>query len=115
VPAETVQRAVGLVVLAVGVMTLGTLLYAFLETGSQGHPATPGLFLQHMFEAVSAFNTVGLSLGVTPELSNPSRLLTVLLMFVGRVGPLTFATAVALGRPRPGDDSRYAYEDVVIG
>ena len=115
VPEETVQRAVGLFVMAFGVMTLGTLLFSFLEAPPGDHAAVPGMFLAHMFEAVSAFNTVGLSTGVTPELSQASRVLTTGLMFVGRVGPLTFATAVALGRPGPGDEFRYAHEDVVIG
>ena len=71
-------------------------------------------FLDHMFEAVSAFNTVGLSLGVTPELSTAGRWLTIVLMYVGRVGPLVFAAALAR-RARRGARFRYSYEDVVIG
>jgi hypothetical protein len=36
-------------------------------------------------------------------------------MFLGRVGPLTFAAAIALGRAAPAGEFRYAYEDVVVG
>jgi trk system potassium uptake protein TrkH len=66
-----------------------------------------------MFEAASAFNTVGLSMNLTPDLTPVGRLIGVLLMYLGRVGPLTFATAIAL-RVR-ARDFRYAFEDVVIG
>jgi trk system potassium uptake protein TrkH len=68
-----------------------------------------------MFEAVSAFNTVGLSMGVTGMLSETGKALTVLLMFVGRVGPLTFAAALAVAAGQQKVAYRYAYEDVVVG
>ena len=45
------------------------------------------------FEAISAFGTVGYSLGVTSELSNYGKLIIMLLMFVGRIGPFTFIYA----------------------
>ena len=48
-----------------------------------------------MFEIVSAFGTVGLSLGITPELSVLGRLLITLIMFIGRVGALTILLALA--------------------
>ncbi|MDF1523699.1 MAG: potassium transporter TrkG [Trueperaceae bacterium] len=65
------------------------------------------------FEAVSAFGTVGLSMGATPLLSEAGRLIIVALMFVGRVGLLTLALAVA---EVPVDQvRRYPREDVVIG
>jgi len=71
-------------------------------------------FLRHMFEAVSAFNTVGLSLGVTPGLSDSGRWVTIFLMFVGRVGPLAVAAALARRVARTAT-VRYSYEDVIIG
>jgi trk system potassium uptake protein TrkH len=67
-----------------------------------------------MFEAVSAFNTVGLSMGITAELSVPGKLIISLLMYLGRVGPLTFAAAIAM-RTLKTAEFRYAREDVVIG
>jgi trk system potassium uptake protein TrkH len=71
--------------------------------------------LTYMFEAVSAFNTVGLSMGATGELSTPGRLCTVVLMFIGRVGTLTFVAAMAREPKRIKGGFRYAYEDVSIG
>lgn len=115
VPEETIQRAVGLFVVAFGMVTAGTFLYSVLEIQTTGHGEVAGAFIEHMFEAVSAFNTVGLSMGVTEGLSMPGRLLTILLMYLGRVGPLTFAAAIALERPNTAGEFRYAYEDVIVG
>jgi trk system potassium uptake protein len=56
---------------------------------------------QVLFEAISAFATVGLSTGITPTLPPGAQLVLVILMFVGRVGTITVATALALrSRPR---------------
>ena len=49
---------------------------------------------QVVFEVISAFGTVGLTLGITPNLSVISKLLIIITMFVGRLGPLTFALAI---------------------
>lgn len=115
VPEETVQRAVGLFAATFGVVTAAILAYVALEMGAVVHSQSSRGFLPYMFEAASAFNTVGLSMGVTPELSLPGRWLTILLMYIGRVGPLTFAAAIALPRRSPRGEFRFAYEDVVIG
>jgi trk system potassium uptake protein len=111
-PEETVQRAVGLFAVAFLAVTGAIFAFAALEIGL-GAPR--GRFLQAMFEAVSAFNTVGLSMGLTPELTPAGRLLSTLLMYVGRVGPLTFAAAIALRARATRWEFRYAQEDVVIG
>ncbi|HSJ23529.1 MAG TPA: potassium transporter TrkG [Longimicrobiales bacterium] len=114
VPEETVQRAVGLFVVAFGIVTMAIFLFTTTELGAVPHNAVQGEFLRLMFEAVSAFSTVGLSMGMTDELTTTGRLLTTLLMYIGRVGPLTFAAAIAM-RPDRRGDFRYAHEDVVIG
>ena len=112
-PEETIQRAVGLIVVASVLMAACIFLYTFTErTGNDpGHAR----FLAIVFEAVSAFNTVGLSLGVTPSLSAAGEWITIFLMFVGRVGPLTFAAALALAARRRRVPFRFAHEDVVVG
>ena len=68
-----------------------------------------------MFEAASGFNTVGLSTGVTAELTPAGRFLLVVLMFVGRIGPLTFAAALSRVEPHQRLVRRFAHEDVVVG
>lgn len=65
------------------------------------------------FEAASAIGTVGLSLGVTPQLSDASRVVLILLMYFGRVGGLTVLFAVSSGMRQ--DAFRYSAEDVAVG
>jgi trk/ktr system potassium uptake protein len=115
VPAETVQRAVGLFVVAFGLVTAAIFVFTTTELGSLAHNEAGGAFLKDMFEAASAFNTVGLSMGVTASLSSAGRWTAIILMFLGRVGPLTFAAALARKHWRALGSVRYAYEDVVIG
>jgi trk system potassium uptake protein TrkH len=115
IPEETVQRAVGLCVIAFGVVTLAILVYVSTEFSGTARAVEGSSFLSYMFEATSAFNTVGLSMGVTGELSTGGRWLTILLMYVGRVGPLSFAASIALPEARPAREFRYAYEEVVVG
>ena len=70
-------------------------------------------FVQTLFEAVSAFGTVGASTGITPTVSDPARLIISFAMFVGRLGPLTLVLALAArARPVP---YRAAVEMVRIG
>ena len=107
---ETIQRAIGLLAVSGGVMALGTMLLLFSE--SQASVANG--FLKYSFEAVSAVNTVGLSLGVTPDLNPISKSLLVFLMFFGRVGPLTLVAGFVIQRPTLRG-FRLAYEDVDIG
>jgi len=115
IPQETLQRAVGLVVAAVALVTLSIFVFTTSELGTVIRERVPGGFLDYMFEAVSAFNTVGLSMGVTDDLSTTGRWTTVFLMFVGRVGPLTFAAALSRRRNRTARGVRFAHEDVAIG
>ncbi len=56
---------------------------------------TNATFVQTLFEAVSAFGTVGATTGITPDLSDPARIITSIAMFVGRLGPLTLVLALA--------------------
>jgi trk system potassium uptake protein TrkH len=115
VPEETIQRAVGLTIIAFTVITAGIFALTWTESSAGRGSAGGSPFLSHMFEAASAFNTVGLSMNVTPTLSGTGRVLMAALMFIGRVGPLTFAAALALRRDRSAYSYRYANEDVVVG
>lgn len=110
IPDETIQRATGLFVIATGVVVLGVFALAFIGdvTGNRQ------LFLARLFETVSAFNTVGLSMGITSELSTTSRWIVIGLMFAGRTGPLAIASALILRLSRRGR-FRLAYEDVIVG
>src|SRR5690606_13037248 len=122
-PETTANRAVGLFTFAfifltfgIAALTITELGTAFTRTPDFGLVvAEPFEFLDYMFEATSAFATVGLSTGVTPVLTDEGRLLMVLLMFVGRIGPLSFAAAISRTDPARRVIQRLANEDVVVG
>jgi len=71
-------------------------------------------FLDLLFETVSAFGTTGLSTGITSALSEAGRVLITLLMFIGRLGPLTIGFAFMLRRRQPAKYS-YSEERIMIG
>jgi trk system potassium uptake protein TrkH len=58
-------------------------------------------FEEVLFEAFSAFSTVGLSAGITPETTTAGRIILIAAMFVGRLGPLSLALALAAREHRP--------------
>ena len=66
-----------------------------------------------VFEVVSAFGTVGLTMGITPYLSVSSKLVIIVTMFVGRLGPMTIA--LALGEKKKKARVQYPKEDILIG
>jgi trk system potassium uptake protein len=70
-------------------------------------------FLEILFEVCSAFNTVGLSTGITSQLSDPSLLVLCLCMLIGRPGPLLFL--MALIPEGTGKELRYPEEGILIG
>jgi trk system potassium uptake protein len=106
IPSALVVKATAIIVISLIIVSFFILLMMRLEP-EQG-------FLDIFFEVVSAFATVGLSLGVTSELSSVGKLAITALMFVGRVGPLTMALAIGQKRQEEGN---FEYPDgkVVIG
>ncbi|MFV0524485.1 MAG: TrkH family potassium uptake protein [Acidimicrobiales bacterium] len=99
------RQALTLVIVSLG--TVGTAV--FLLSVFQDSLPLAGL----LFEASSAFGTVGLSTGVTPALGAIGRVIIILVMFLGRVGPVTFGTAVLL-RSQPRQFG-YAEEELIVG
>ncbi len=108
----SMARATSVVIVSVFVVCTATLLLQVTELGGTAHMLTRGKFLELFFEAVSAFGTVGLSTGLTSQLSLAGKLVIIAVMFVGRVGPL--AVAVAMARRRISR-YRYAEEPIMIG
>jgi len=112
IPEDAIIRALSLVVLAAVLIGLALFGLTVVQSPVAGLES-PREFLDDLFEAVSAFGTVGLSLGATARLGAWGKGIVILLMFVGRVGMLTMAFAVA-GRTRR-HAPRYAEETVMIG
>lgn len=114
VPEGTVQRAVSLFVVSFALVTVATFFLSVSEAVARTFGEARAAFLPMLFESVSAFGTVGLSMDLTPTLSVPGRLAITALMFVGRVGPITFFAAIALRAAGPSE-VRPAHEDLIIG
>ena len=105
VPHFQVHRAVSVAALGMTFVFLASLTLVLTEEGIN--------FLRLYFDTVSAFGTTGLSTGVPPELSLAGKIVFMVAMFLGRLGPLTMALALT-----SGEDStqyRYVQERVKIG
>lgn len=88
---ETIQKSLALVV----VTTLLAMLGLFLLTLFESKP-----FIDLVFEAISALSTTGMTRGVTTELSVPGQFIIIVMMFAGRLGPLTLVYSLATRRTR---------------
>jgi trk system potassium uptake protein TrkH len=95
IPSIMVVKATALSILSLIILSFFLLLMIKVE---QKHD-----FLSVFFEVISAFGTVGLSLGITPELSQMGKLLIALVMFIGRVGPLTLVLAIGQNKETEGN------------
>jgi trk system potassium uptake protein TrkH len=105
IPGAMVQRSLTIAVVSVMIVLVGFFMLLVFE---------PQPFADLLFEATSAFGTVGLSLGATPKLGPLGKLVIVGLMFVGRVGPLTMA--LLLGTPSStGPVVRYPESRIMVG
>ncbi|CDH46106.1 TrkH family potassium uptake protein [Candidatus Contendibacter odensensis] len=113
VPEANVAKATSVVALAFVLVILGVILLSALQVSGQFHPRTVEWSLGLLFEVVSALGTAGLSTGITSQLNDGSKILIMALMFIGRLGPLTIALALAGQTPRPAVS--YAEEQVMIG
>ena len=104
IPSDAFRKAAVITLIALGVILTGTYLMVVME---------PGISLMDtLFEVTSAFGTVGLSTGITPGLSDGSKLLSVLIMYIGRLGPLTIAS---LWHFTQGERIRYPNGNIAIG
>jgi trk system potassium uptake protein len=113
IPDETVTRSISLVVLSVAIIAVFFFILLLTLPRGFAHGAGHGRFLAYLFEVVSAFGTVGLSMGVTGELTIPGKCLIIVMMMIGRVGVLTFSYVIAGDGARNGVE--YAEENVMIG
>ena len=105
---DNVRRAFAVITLFLAMQLLGTLLISFIEDGRFS-------LADIWFETASAMATVGLSSIGTPHLAPASRVVLIPMMFLGRVGPLTLALALAGRQGRVRSASKYPEERIMIG
>lgn len=101
---EIMNRALAILVLAITYVIIVIMLILIAENFSPE---------EIMFEVISAFGTVGLTLGITPDLTTFSKLLLIVTMFIGRLGPMTFA--LAIGETKKKALSKYPKENILVG
>lgn len=109
---DTLSRSVIIAVLALGLVIVCTMMLTVFEREALNHEKFTTLDL--LFEEISAFGTVGLTSAGTPGLHQSSWLVLILSMFIGRVGPASFALALA-GRSASGKDKVYPEVKVLVG
>ncbi len=111
IPREVLGKTISIIfasAFSVGLIASVLLFFGGVELPP---PASRHLFVEYLFETVSAFGTVGLSMGITAKLNDVQKFAIVLMMFAGRVGPLTLA--FAWQRTKRG--VTYAEESVMVG
>lgn len=103
-PSTAFKKAAVITLLAFGIVCGSTYLMVVMEPDIR--------FIDALFEMTSAFGTVGLSTGITTGLGIDSKLLSILVMYIGRLGPLTVATLWYFDK---GERVRYPEGDLAIG
>lgn len=93
IPWDIVRKSISITFIAFAILASGTIALALAE---------PFPLEEILFEAVSAMGTVGLSLGVTPKLTAFGKIVITVLMYIGRIGPLTIAFLIGTGQTARG-------------
>lgn len=109
----TLNRAVTLTIFATGIVLVALLVLCFTEGATMAHHLAPGRFMDILFEVVSAFGTVGLSTGLTPNLTPLGKVVVIVLMFVGRLGPIVFLSVLQGFQEQPR--YRWPEQGMLIG
>lgn len=105
---HTLQKALAVIMMIVSIISLSTILISFAEIDSNFS------FIDILFEVTSAIGTTGLTTGITPALSTFSKAILIICMFIGRLGPITLAVAIA---SKKGGNNllHYPEEKIIVG
>ena len=104
IPKETYKKATVIAFIGVFVIAISSLLLCIFEPNID--------FIDILFESVSAFATVGLSTGITPSLSVASKIVSMIVMYIGRIGPIT---VISLWSFSKSSAVRYPDGNIAIG
>ena len=102
---EVVYKSFTIVFIALALVIGVTMILSYTEVGAS--------FIDLLYEATSALGTVGLTLGLTPKLSSIGKVLIIIMMYLGRVGPLT--VMLALTRKKKKSGYKYPEGKILIG
>lgn len=104
---DIVNRAITVAIIGITLIIVVAMVLSITETGFT--------FMEILFETTSAFGTVGLSLGITSELTVFGRIVIIFMMFAGRVGPLTIAFALATRQRKHKGMIKYPEGKILVG
>ena len=113
IPKEIISKTIAIIFASGFAVSLVTSVLLFTSAGDLAPSETRRFFVEYLFETVSAFGTVGLSMGVTPDLNTVQKMVIILMMFTGRVGPLTLA--FSFSRRAMTKSLIYAEEGIMVG
>jgi trk system potassium uptake protein len=112
VPGEILMRTIAIIFAsAFSVILITSVLLIFGSETALPPVNSRHFFAEYLFESVSAFGTVGLSMGITAKMNDIQKLAIILMMFAGRVGPLTLAFSWYVSKK----GLTYAEESVMVG
>ncbi len=112
-PDETVSKSLFVLLFSLSTICLAVFIILFIDPDHGARIQGNRQFLSFLFETVSAFGTVGLSMGVTPELTLPGKLVIIALMIIGRLGVPAITYIFVGGVPKKG--LQFAEENLMIG
>jgi trk system potassium uptake protein TrkH len=113
IPKEILTRTTSIIIASAFSVCLITSVLLLSGGANISPPESRSVFVEYLFETISAFGTVGLSMGVTPKLDDIQKIAVILMMFAGRVGPLTLAFSLAAVSYK--GKITYAEETVMVG
>ncbi|WP_315117471.1 TrkH family potassium uptake protein [uncultured Clostridium sp.] len=105
IPKDTIYKSLAITVIGLGLVIFVTMVLSITEAGAS---------LEYLlYEATSAFATVGLTLGLTTKLSFAGKIIIAFTMYAGRIGPLTLF--LALSRKKTSSNIKYPEEKILVG
>lgn len=113
IPREIIGRTISIIFASAFSVAIIWSVLLIAGGGSPPVEESRRFFVEYLFDTVSAFGTVGLSMGITPKLNDLQKYALILMMFAGRVGPLTLAFSLSRGMGRKG--LTYAEEGAMVG
>lgn len=105
IPLKTILRALAVIMIALGVVLGITIILSFTEDAK---------FIDLLFEAISGFATVGSTLGITPNLSFLGKIIIIIDMFIGRLGPVTMVVAMMIKQGNHKSVIQYPEEKIIV-
>lgn len=106
IPFIIIARAMAIIMISISVVIVMLMVLTFSEDAS---------FMEILFEIISAFGTVGLTLGLTPQLTFIGKLTIIVAMFIGRLGPITMAVALMMRQGKDKENIQYPEERILVG